>query len=95
MSVKSQADIVAELAGLLSNFEGREYSGYIGPETLMFGELGFTSIEAVILGEELEAMFGRKLAFNRFLAQLKQRNAEDLSVGELAAFLHEELQTHI
>ncbi len=84
------SEIVADLAELLRNFEGREYSGYIGPETRFFGDLGFASIDAVILGEKLEAYYGRKIAFNKFLVQVMQSGAEDLEVGQLAEFLNQE-----
>ena len=38
--------ILADLAAILSNFNGREYSGVIDRETLFFGELGMASIDA-------------------------------------------------
>src|SRR5438046_2921254 len=78
MSAISREDILRDLAELLSNFEGREYSGPIGPETLFFGELGFMSIDAVVLGEKLEEIYGRKFPFPRFLNELKERNVDDI-----------------
>ena len=83
-----QAQIVTELAGLLANFQGREYSGTIDSQTLFFGELGFASIDAIVLGEELEKFYGRKFPFHSFLAAAQASGAEDISVGELAEFLH-------
>ncbi len=93
MPAKSQVEIVADLAAMLQNFEDREYSGHIGPETRFFGDLGFASIDAVILGEQLETYYGRKIAFNRFLVELMESGAEDLEVGQLAEFLERELAT--
>lgn len=81
------ADILADLADLLSNFQGREYSDVITRETRFFGDLGFASIDAVVLGEELEKRYGRRLPFNQLLAESMQRQAEDLEVGELVDFL--------
>ena len=92
MPPKSRAEIIDDLAGILRNFEDREYSGPLGPETRFFGDLGFASIDAVILGEKLEAHYGQKIAFNRFIAEAMQSGAEDLEVGRLAAFLETELQ---
>jgi acyl carrier protein len=88
---KSYDEIIADLQGILRNFEDREYSGPIGPETLFFGDLGFASIEAVILGERLEEHYGQKIPFNKFLAELMQSGAEDIAVGKLAEFLEREL----
>jgi len=87
--MKRSADILADLAGMLANFQGREYSDVIHEETLFFAELGFASIDAVVLGEKLEEFYGQKLPFNRFLADAAKRNAQDIRVGELANFLAE------
>lgn len=79
--------LVADLAGLLRDFQGREYSDAIGRPTRFFADLGFASIDAVVLGEALEKRYGRKLPFHQLLAELGQRQAEDFTVGELADFL--------
>ena len=87
----TDTQIVADLATLLSNFQGREYSGTIDAQTLFFGELGFASIDAIVLGEELEKFYGRKFPFHSFLAAAQARGAQDISVSELADFLHQQL----
>jgi acyl carrier protein len=79
--------VMAHLGGLLQNFNGREYSGDIGPQTLFFAELGMMSIDAVVLAETLEKEYGRRFPFPQFLAGLAARGAEDMAVGELAEFL--------
>ena len=89
--MKNSAAILAELAGMLANFQGREYSHEIGRETQFFADLGFASIDAVVLGEKLEVFYSRKLPFNKFLAEAARRKAQDLRVGELADFLAEHL----
>ena len=90
--MRNSADIVEELAQLLANFQGREYSDPISRETLFFADLGFASIDAVVLGEELEQLFGQKISYNSFLAELAGRGAQDVAVGELADFLAGQLQ---
>ncbi len=91
MSTRTRFQIERDLATLLANFNGREYSDPIGPETLFFGDLGMVSIDAVILAEKLEALYGQKLPFHQFVSQMSQRGVQDLAVGDLAAFL----QTHL
>jgi acyl carrier protein len=91
MSRASLQDVQAHLARLLSHFNGREYSGAIGPQTLFFADLGMMSIDAVVLGEALEKHYGRRFPFPQFLAGLAQRGAQDLPIGELAEFLHRNL----
>jgi acyl carrier protein len=83
--------ILDDLAGLLRDFDGREYSGAIDRDTLFFGDLGLASIDAVVLGERLERRYGRKIPFHQLLGDLGRRGAEDLALGELADFLHAHL----
>jgi len=45
-----ESEILADVARLLGDFGGRQYSGAIGPETRFFGDLGLASIDAVVLG---------------------------------------------
>jgi acyl carrier protein len=90
--MKTHSQIVADLAEILRHFEDREYSGSIGPETRFFADLGFASIDAIILGEKLEVYYGQKIPFHKFLAQAMQSGAEDLEVGQLAEFLAQELR---
>lgn len=83
--------ILADLAEILRDFQGREYSDIIDRQTRFFGDLGFASIDAVVLGETLEKRYGTKLPYNRLLTELAQRQAEDLEVGELVDFLSRHL----
>jgi len=87
MSPQNTGEVVADLATLLANFQDQEYPGEITASTLFFNDLGFMSIDAVVLGETLENRYQQKFPFNRFLADLSARGAEDISVGELAEFV--------
>jgi acyl carrier protein len=91
MSCPSDAEILADLARLLGNFHGREYSGTIGPETRFFADLGLASIDAVVLGETLQQHYSHTLPFGDLMADLGRREERDLSVSELVAFLRENL----
>lgn len=83
--------IMADLSEMLSDFQGREYSEPITRETQFFNDLGFVSIDAVVLGEELQNRYGQPLPFPKFLSAAAERGAEDIRVGELADFLTEHL----
>ena len=82
---------LGDLAAILADFGGREYSDPIGPETRFFADLGLASIDAVVLGETLQDHYGRPLPFADLLAELGARVDRDLSVGELARFLRRHL----
>jgi acyl carrier protein len=83
----SERDVLADLARILSDFEGREYSGAIGPETRFFADLGLASIDAVVLGERLQEHYGHPLPFGELMADLGKAEDRDLTIGRLADFL--------
>ena len=80
---------VCDLAGILADFQGREYTQPIDRNTMFLADLGFSSIDVVILGETLETKYETKLPFGAFLSELGQRNVQDLNIGELADFLEQ------
>ena len=87
--MKPRSDIITDLASILSNFQGREYSEPIEGDTWFFADLGFASIDAIVLGEELESYYQRKIPFNHFLVELQKEDVRDIQVGRLATFLGE------
>jgi acyl carrier protein len=89
--VKTSEQTIADLTGVLRRtFPDREYSGPIGVDTRLFGDLGLASIEVVLLAERLEQFYGRRLAFGPFLAGLRDRGADDLELGEVVDFLRQQ-----
>ena len=88
MPSRTQEEIMADLAGILRDFEGREYYGDINPETLFFDDLGMASLDAVVLAEKLENHYQRKFPFSEFVEEMRQRDVFDIAVGDLAAFLN-------
>jgi acyl carrier protein len=70
-------------------FPDRDLPTDVGPDTRVFADLGLASIDVVVLGERLEQFYGRRLPFGPFLAGLRARGADDLSLGELVAFLQQ------
>jgi acyl carrier protein len=88
----TQSDILADVARLLSDFQGREYSGTIDAETRFFGDLGLASIDAVVMGEMLQTHYRRSLPFGELMGELGKRTDRDMTIGELTSFLHRHLQ---
>jgi acyl carrier protein len=86
MSVSDEA-ILADLIGIIKGLTDWEYSGSITRETRFFADLGFESIDAVALGEAIEAHYRRRFPYAEFLAGLGKRNARDLPVGEVIDFI--------
>jgi acyl carrier protein len=88
MSWRTREQILDDLRGILRHWNGREYDGPIDRQTRFFADLGMVSIDAVVLAETLEQRYGRPFPFNRLLAELGERGAQDIEVGELVDFLH-------
>jgi acyl carrier protein len=87
MNRPTTEQVLGDLAEILRDFNGREYSEKIGPRTLFFGDLAMVSIDAVVLAERLEERYRRKLPFNTFLAEVGKQGVRDIELGELADFL--------
>jgi acyl carrier protein len=83
----SEFEILANLARMLADFQGREYLGPIDRDTRFFADLGLASIDAVVLGEMLQDHFDRPLPFGELMAEIGRREDRDLTIGELTSFL--------
>ncbi len=65
-----------------------EYSGEITSDTYLFADLGFESIDAVVLASFVQEHYGRVFPFPQLLAEIGQREVKDLRVSELVDFVH-------
>ncbi len=89
MNAIDQASIMAEMLNLLSQLaRDWEYSGEITPKTFLFADLGFESIDAVVLASHVQDHYQRQLPFPELLAELGRREVKDISIGELVEFIH-------
>lgn len=92
MTHRTMEQFYRELSEVMTNtFPDRDFSVDIGPNTLVFADLGMASIELVVLGERLEQFYGRKLPFGPFLSALREKGADDLALGELVSFLQQQV----
>lgn len=77
-------DLMSILTDLRDDWE---YSEEITLSTGIFKDLEFESIDAVALGSEIEDHFDQSLPFAEFLMKANERQAADITVGELVDFL--------
>lgn len=81
--------VLAELAAIVSRtFPDRDFPE-VDLDSRAFSDLGLASIDLVVLAEQLEVNFGRKLPFGAFLKTLRDRGADDVSLGDLVTFLQQ------
>jgi acyl carrier protein len=95
MTDQAPQAVFEDLVRILRSFSRREYFSEIDRRTRFFDDLEMVSIDAVVLGEKLEQRYGFKFPFNELLADLRDRQAEDLEVGELADFIHLHLSQRV
>lgn len=89
MKAIDQSAITADVLSLLTQLaRDWEYSGEISTETLLFADLGFESIDAVVLASHVQDHYQRQLPFPELLAELGRREVKDISIGELVEFIH-------
>ena len=87
--MKPSEQVLAELAAVVSRtFPDRDFPE-VDLESRAFSDLGLASIDLVVLAEQLEIQFGRKLPFGAFLKTLRDRGADDVSLGDLVTFLQQ------
>lgn len=90
---KVEKDVVmSDVLGLLKQLaRDWEYSGEITPDTFLFADLGFESIDAVILTSFVQEHYGRPFPFPQLLAEIGHRDVKDLRIGELVDFIYSHL----
>jgi acyl carrier protein len=64
-----------------------EYSKDITEETGLFADLGFESLDAVVLGTSIQEHYRRPMPFAELLADIGQREVRELTIGELVSFI--------
>ena len=63
-----------------------DYANPVGPDSLLFTELGFESLDAVVLGTAIQEHYQVRMPFAELLADIGQKQ-RDLSIGELVDFV--------
>jgi acyl carrier protein len=83
--------ILHDLAAVVgATFPDRDFPP-VDLDSRAFADLGLASIDLVVLAERLEQHYGRKLPFGVFLKSLRDRGADDVSLGDLVAFLQQSI----
>jgi acyl carrier protein len=84
-------EVLDAVLDLLNELSGDwEYDGEIGRDTYFLADLGFESLDIVVLSTLIQQRYGR-LPFAEYLEELGQRPVEerDVSVVELVEFVCE------
>jgi hypothetical protein len=81
--------VLDEVLAMMGELAGDwEYEGALTADTCLFRDLGFESLELVILGSSLQERYGQ-LPFAEFLTMIGLQGKKDISIGELVKFVCE------
>jgi len=67
-----------------------DYSEPVKPESLLFTQMGFESLDAVILGTAIQEHYQTQMPFAELLSELGEKQ-RDLSINELVDFVDRHL----
>jgi len=70
-----------------------DYAEPVSPESQLFTELGFESLDAVVLCTAIQEHYNTQMPFPELLADIGQQQ-RDLSIAELAEFVDTHLNGH-
>jgi acyl carrier protein len=88
----SQPSLMSDVLDMLQDLaKDWEYSAEITPETRLFEDLGFESLDIVVLGTAIQERYHVLMPFAEFLVEVGQRDERDISVGELVGFVQQHL----
>jgi len=89
--INTNSEVLDTVIEMISRSAGDwEYSGPISAETYLLADLGYESLDLVVLGTVIEERYGR-MAFAEFLAGLGQRAVHDVTIEEIAEFVCEHI----
>ena len=91
--MKTREEILTDTMELLEMLcENLDFEGEINENTLIIDELGFESLDAVVLANTMQEKYSQKLPFTEFFAEIGEREKSDISVEEWVDFIYNNLQ---
>jgi len=92
MTQVNKESVYKDIIGILDKLsEDWEYSEEITPDTYLIDDLGFESIDLVVLGTTIEKLYKEPLPFAQFFVEVGQREVRDICLGELVDFVFRNL----
>jgi acyl carrier protein len=94
VNVATRESILADVLELVNRLaKDWEYSSEITVDTFLFADLGFESIDAVVLASFIQERYKRQFPFPELLAELGRRDVKDIRLGELIEFIHRHMNS--
>lgn len=89
---RTRDQILVEVLELLGKVvRDWEFEAPVTAETRLHGDLGFESLDLVVLGAAVQERYQQTFPFPELFAEIGQREMQDLKVGEWVDFIHRHL----
>lgn len=86
----SYEQVLSDVLSLLDELGNDwEYEGTVTAETGLLTDMGFESLELVVLGVSIQEQYKQTIPFPEFLTELGERKADDIFVKDLVQFIHQ------
>ena len=94
MTETSREAVYNDITAILNKLsEDWEYYEEITPETFFVADLGFESIDLVVLATTIEKRYQKQFPFAQFFAEVGQREVRDVKLGEFVNFIFQNLNS--
>ncbi|MCA9937180.1 MAG: hypothetical protein KC418_00950 [Anaerolineales bacterium] len=88
----SRDEVLTYVLTLLEQLaEDWDYEGEVTPETLLFRGLNLQSLDVVVLGNSIVEHYNHPIPYADFLAEIGQREFNDVSVAEWVDFTYQHI----
>ncbi len=92
-AARTKQEIMNEVLHLLIQLaRDWEFEGEIHAGTRLFSDLGFQSLDAVVLGNSLQERLGQPIPYGELLTEIGRRPFNDVTVGEWVDFTWKHLE---
>jgi len=89
----SSTDILGHVREVLARLaRDWDYPDDVGPDTRLFADLQFESLDLVVFGTSVQDHYARELPFAQLFTAIGESGSGDITVGEMAAFIERHLR---
>ncbi len=87
--MKTRSEILRDMYQLLQEMlEDMDYPGELTEETTFLDDLGFESLDVVIMANTTQERYNLTFPFAEYFAEIGERENNDVTIGEWVDFLY-------
>jgi acyl carrier protein len=95
VKMKTRTEVLADTLAIMRELrENSDYAGEITEATSFLSDLGFESLDVVILANTMQEQYGQIFPFTEYLTEIGKQEHPDITLGEWVDFIHKHLNAH-